>query len=267
MSRRCVPLTRAIRHLFPGWLLLLSFLGGVGSAEPAQVRIAGDSYTPLYQVGDGVNKVKVKGFLLDRYPVTNQDFLSFVKQNPRWQRSRVKRIFADEGYLRHWKGDLDIGQDAGDRAVVNVSWFAAKAYAEWKGQRLPTQDEWEFVARADENSKDATQDPKFHRRILNWYGRPTPNPVPKIGSTYKNVYGVYDLHGLVWEWVGDFNTVLVTGESRQDTGIDRGLYCAGGSVGSTDPSDYAAYMRYAFRSSLNARYTVGNLGFRCAADL
>ena len=153
-----------------------------------------------------------------------------------------------------------------DIAELLVSWFAAKAYAEWKGKRLPTQDEWEYVARADEKSQDATKDPEFHRRVLAWYGKPTPNPPPEVGSGFRNVYGVHDLHGVVWEWVGDFNTVLVTGESRQDSGIDRGLYCAAGAVGSNDPSDYASYMRYAFRSSLNARYTVGNLGFRCASE-
>ena len=150
--------------------------------------------------------------------------------------------------------------------MVHVSWFAARAYAKWRGKRLPTQDEWEFVARSDEVSLDATQKPEFHRRILDTYGRPTPTTLPAVGSLWKNVYGVWDMHGLCWEWVADFNTVLVTGESRQDKGLDRGLFCAGGAVGSTDPSDYAAYMRYAFRSSLKARYTVGNLSFRCAQD-
>lgn len=236
-------------------------------AEPSQALIEGGIYTPLYQIGKVPGPVKVESFLLDRYPVTNGDYLKFVEANPRWRRSKVKRVFADNQYLRHWAGDLDCGQGAAQRPVVNVSWFAARAYARWKGQRLPTQDEWEFTARADEASLDATGKPEFRARILAWYGKPTPEPLPATGTTFENVYGVHDLHGLVWEWVEDFNTVFVTGESREDSGLNRGLFCAAGAVGSSDPSDYAAYMRYAFRSSLKGRYTVGNLGFRCAQDI
>lgn len=228
--------------------------------------VEGGIYTPLYRVGDQV-EVKVASFLLDPYPVTNAQYLDFVKANPKWQRSKIKSVFAESGYLQHWTSDLEFDKGLADRPVVYVSWFAARAYARWQGKRLPTQDEWEFAARADENKIDATRDKAFRERILEWYGRPTPKWPAPVGSTSKSLYGVHDMHGLVWEWVSDFNTVLVTGESRQDTGLDRGLFCAGGVVGSTDPSDYAAYMRYAYRSSLKAAYTVKNLGFRCAKDL
>lgn len=248
-------------------ILALLSLSLLGTAEQAQVIIKGGDYTPLYQVGGQIKKVKVKSFRLDRYQVTNSDYLAFVKANPKWQRSKVKRVFAEEHYLEHWTGDLSFPPEIANSPVVRVSWFAARAYAKWRGKRLPTQDEWEFVARANEGQIDATKDAGFHRRILDFYGKPTPSKLPKVGSVYKNVYGVHDMHGLVWEWVGDFNSVMVTGESRQDSGIDRGLFCAAGAVGGADPSDYAAYMRYAFRSSLQAKYTVGNLGFRCAKDL
>jgi formylglycine-generating enzyme required for sulfatase activity len=76
------------------------------------------------------------------------------------------------------------------------------------------------------------------------------------------VYGISDLHGLVWEWTLDFNSSLVTGESRGDGSLERSLYCGSGAAGAADFEDYAALMRYAFRSSLEARYAVGNLGFR-----
>lgn len=64
----------------------------------------------------------------------------------------------------------------------------------------------------------------------------------------------------------DFNCNLVSGESRGDSSVNKNLYCATGSVGSVDPSGYAALMRYGFRSSLNAKFTLGSLGFRCAVD-
>ena len=59
---------------------------------------------------------------------------------------------------------------------------------------------------------------------------------------------------------------MVTGESRADTGLERDLFCGSGAAGARDPSDYAAFMRAGYRSSLRANYAVPNLGFRCAVD-
>ncbi len=72
------------------------------------------------------------------------------------------------------------------------------------------------------------------------------------------------MHGVVWELVNDFNTALVTGESRGDSQLDKQLFCGAGAESSVDPNDYAAFMRYALRSSYSAHYTVESLGFRCA---
>jgi formylglycine-generating enzyme len=57
------------------------------------------------------------------------------------------------------------------------------------------------------------------------------------------------------------------GDSRSNSAVNRDLFCASGSFGASDKEDYAAFMRFAFRGSLKANYTVGNLGFRCAKNL
>jgi len=82
-----------------------------------------------------------------------------------------------------------------------------------------------------------------------------------------NLHGIRDLHGLVWEWTGDFNSAIVTGDARGDTGLERQLFCGAGSLGAKDTSNYPAFMRFGFRSSFKAGYTVHNLGFRYARDL
>lgn len=240
-----------------GWALFITLLFVATKAMADGVVIPAGIYTNLFK-NEGT--VAVASFELDRHPVTNAEFLEFVRQRPTWQRSQVKSLFADASYLQHWQSDLEPGAGAPSNSpVVNVSWFAARAYAKWNNRRLPTLAEWELAAQADDTNTVTL--------ILAWYGRPVRGPLPPVGSTFANAQGAWDLHGLVWEWVSDFNTALVTGESRADTGLERNLFCGSGALGASSFQDYAAFMRYAFRSSLKANYTVPNLGFRCAKDL
>lgn len=246
-------------------LVLLLALLLLGSGRDTElVPVPGGMMTPFYSVG--TQQVRIGSFGLEAYPVTNAQFLKFVLSHPQWRRSRVKRVFAEEKYLKHWDGDLSFSPELANQPVVNVSWFAARAYAQSLGRRLPSQDEWELAARATETSRDGSSDPAFRQRILAWYGRPTTSLPGSVSGAFRNVYGIYGMHGLVWEWVEDYNTILVSGDSRGDGELDREMYCAAGVSGTTDPGDYAAYMRYGFRSSLKPSYTVANLGFRCAAD-
>jgi sulfatase modifying factor 1 len=228
----------------------------------AMVSIPSGTYIPLYTVDKTPRKVQA--FQLDISPVTKSEFLDFVEKNPRWQRSKISRLFADRSYLNDWKSDTDPGPDLGS-PVTCVSWFAARAYAKEKGKRLPSVDEWEYVAQADATRSDATADDAYTQRILDWYSARPVNPLPSPATLPKNFYGVRAMHGLIWEWSEDFNNAMVTGESRGDSGLERNLFCAGGALSATDVRNYAAFMRYAFRSSLKGNYTTANLGFRCAA--
>lgn len=243
-------------------------------AEPSLtplVEIPGGSWRPFYPGKDEPPEIAVGDYLLEEHAVTNAQYLQFVKANPQWRKSQAIALFADEKYLAHWTGDLAYPAGLDDAPVVHVSWYAARSYARWIGRRLPTLAEWENAARASESAADGSVEEGFSQRILDWYWRVNPSAggmdATPVASTYRNVHGAWDLHGLVWEWVEDFNTALVTGESRGNTGLERDLFCGSGSVGSVDPSDYASFMRYALRSSLDGDYGLKNLGFRCAMDL
>lgn len=206
----------------------------------------------------------VAAFASQPNAVTNNDYLKFVKARPEWRKSRASPLFTDAAYLSHFLSDLKLRRGVrGAAPVTNVSWFAALAYCEHKGLRLPTVNEWEYMAAASESSANASRDPEFLGRILEWYGQPRKGELPAVRSTYRNVYGLYDLHGLIWEWVEDFNSLFVTGESREDSALDKDLFCGSGSLSGGNKENYAAFMRFAFRSSLKGKSAVWNLGFRC----
>ena len=241
-------------------------------------RIPAGSYLPLYGRRNDP-RVRVAAFALDREPVTRGDFLAFVRANPSWRRGAVRPVFAERGYLASWRGDLDpstgsaqVAGNAGDlrRPVTEISWYAAKAYCAAQGKRLPTTDEWEYAAAASETHADAAREPGFVRRLLALYaGRASGGVLPAVGTGFRNVYGVRDLHGLAWEWTLDFNGVLVSDDSREaGSGVgerDHTLFCASAAIGATDPTNYPGFMRYAFRAGLTGRSTIRTLGFRCAS--
>jgi formylglycine-generating enzyme required for sulfatase activity len=253
--------TLAFRLL--GILFLVQTIGF--SQSEGMVYIQGSRYIPLY--GRDSTVVEVKDFEMDVYPVTNTDYVEFVKKYPKWQKSKAIKLFVDNSYLANWKNDMELKDtEKPVSPVTYVSWFAAKDYCECQGKRLPTVDEWEYAAMADETTKDARVKPSYNADILAWYEAPRTNE-NAIGLNPKNVWGIYDLHGLVWEWTLDFNSVLISGESRKDVDKDSNLFCGSAAVNATDLMNYAAFMRYAIRGSLKAKYSMKNLGFRCVKDI
>ncbi len=234
-------------------------------ALDAMVPVSAGSYLPHYSRGR--ERVEVPAFEIDLVAVTRSEYLAFVVAHPEWRKSEVKEIFAASTYLADWTDDLDFGDEALARApVTNVSWFAANAFCEWQGKRLPTTDEWEYVASASETERDATRNVEFLQRALDLHTRRAPT-LP-VGSGFRNAYGVLDLHGVVSEWVLDFNNVMASDDSRAaGGGHDKQLYCAAGGVAATNPSNYAAFLRFATRAGLDGRSTQGSLGFRCARSV
>ncbi|MDD7888031.1 formylglycine-generating enzyme family protein [Flavivirga sp. 57AJ16] len=252
-------------HAFSLLLILIVFQTTLLAQSKSMVYIEGSRYIPLY--GRDSTVVEVKDFEIDIYPVTNAQFKEFLKTNPKWQKSKALKLFTDKSYLFNWKNDFELkDNEAPNSPVTYVSWFAAKDYCECQDKRLPTVDEWEYVAMADETTRDARIKPDYNNQILEWYETPRTNE-NTIGLHPKNVWGVYDMHGLVWEWTLDFNSVLITGESRKDVDKDNNLFCGSAAVNATDLMNYAAFMRYAIRGSLKAKYAMKNLGFRCVKDI
>lgn len=241
-------------------------------ASQKEFLLPSGSYLPFFSPKSSKDKrssddvikkpVTVQSFWMDTYPVSNGDFLEFVKDNPDWRRSKVSRIFADDSYLKHWKGDLSLKTPKDlNRPVIHISWFAAQAYCESLGRELPTTDQWEYAV----NNGGQHQD-QIKQAIIAWYSEPNSKSLPNVKATSANHYGIRALIGVIWEWTLDFNNTMMGSELRNSGIKQEDLFCGAGSLGALDASDYAKFMRYSFRGSLKADYTTANLGFRCARE-
>ena len=237
---------------------------------PEYVTLAGGTFASVLPQGADplvTVPVVIAPFALRATPVTAGEFSAFARAHPEWQRGRAPEVFADKRYLIDWRGPAVLADDAAaSRPVINVSWFAAKAFCEADRARLPTWLEWEYAAAADETRPDARADPTWRQRILNWYARPSAPVLPAVGGV-PNAYGVRDLHGVVWEWVDDFNALFIAGDSRTQGDPDLLKFCGAGAISVIDRDSYAVLMRIALLSSLGAADTTSNLGFRCARPL
>ena len=258
-----------MRRLAALLLCMLPLAGLAAGVAGSYVTLPGGSFRTALKYEDrkGAN-VRVAPFALMKRPVTNAEFLAFVKANPQWRRDRVASVLAEPRYLSHWSGATELGAKAlPQQPVTWVSWFAASAYCEAQGARLATWSEWEYAAAADETRRDARKDSAWRERILAWYSRPSSTALPRAGLQAPNAYGVQDLHGLVWEWTDDYSSLLVDGDNRNQGDNNRAKFCGAGALSMDDRENYAVLMRVAMLSSLEARDATANLGFRCARPL
>jgi formylglycine-generating enzyme len=226
--------------------------------------VSGDEFESVLPIAPGQNRVRVKTFRMDAMPVTNAEFAAFVRAHPKWRRDQAIGLFADNKYLSHWPSHTTPDPKQARQPVTQVSWYAARAYCEARGARLPMWYEWEWAAAASETQADARQDPQWKQQILAWYSRPATDGLPNVGAHTPNIYGVHDLHGLVWEWVEDYNGMLVSGDNRQQSEPDATRFCGPGALTMEQKEHYAILMRIAMLSSMQANYTTETMGFRCA---
>ena len=153
-----------------------------------------------------VHTVYLDAFYMDKYEVTNAQYKEFIDANPEWSKTNIDERFASRPYyLEEWTENM-YPSGKGDHPVVEVSWYAAMAYAKWKGKRLPTEAEWEKAARGGlegqkypwGNSIDPSKANYDHTEDHIGLGSTV-----SVGIYPPNGYGLYDMAGNVSEWCLD----------------------------------------------------------------
>ena len=147
-----------------------------------------------------IHNVFLDAFYIDQFPVTNAQYKEFIDENSQWGIHDIPEKYCDVDYLKHWQGSGHRKSEA-DHPVINVSWYAAMAYAQWRGKRLPTEAEWEKAARGGVNGKkypwgDVADSTKAN---YDWNVGGTSS----VGEYLPNGYDLYDMCGNVWEWCLD----------------------------------------------------------------
>jgi len=172
---------------------------------PAGEFEMGGSDNEAFNDEQPVHTVFVDAFYMDKYPVTNAQFKAFVDVNPQWNKPQGLSKFLPakhhDGYLlHHWHRNNYLEGQA-NHPVVHISWYAAMAYAEWIGKRLPTEAEWEKAARGGLVGKKYPWGDLIDTTKAN-FGKNIGSTTP-IGEYPANEFGLYDMSGNVWEWCLD----------------------------------------------------------------
>jgi formylglycine-generating enzyme required for sulfatase activity len=221
------------------------------------------------------HQVKIDSFYLDKYEVTNADFKKFLDKNPGWQKDKIPAEFHNGKYLQDWNG-RNFPDKKSKFPVVFVSWYAAVAYCQSLGKRLPTEAEWEYAARGGLSGQQFPWGNEMPDKTRANFGAGELGAATTVGIYPANGYGLFDMAGNVWEFLADewglyltatepqINPVtggdFFTGDSYRQVKTRRAL--RGGSYGGAPIN-----LRVTYRDSHLPHNAGDHVGFRCAQNV
>lgn len=252
----------------------------------------------LYQDEHPLHKRKLASFWIDKYEVTNIDYLAFVSMTrapepQHWIQSaynvssarlasfdveKLRRVAVD-----YFQLDMDTTvmdkqallremvkkQQSMDRVpVTSVTWYDADAYCKWRGARLPTEAEWEKAARG-EKAYEFPWGNNWSPEYLNT-GENVDNEegVVAVGSFPRNKspYGAYDMAGNVAEWVQDWYQGY-PGSMQVNKDFGETMKVTRGGAGGVGHYSLSVFFRSASRGPNPPGVATEDTGFRCAMSM
>lgn len=260
--------------------------------EPKSIPISGGLYTMGYHGDDfsydielPEHKVYLNDYRIDAFPVTNQQYLSFIEDGG----YEDFKYWLSDGWeavkKNNWKAPMYWEKEGGrwktrnfqgkqkinpNEPVCHVSFYEADAYCRWAGKRLPTEAEWEKAC--------CWNEAKMRKTVFPWGNEPPNDTNANLLESYlwrcseigsypngKSSYGCYQMLGDVWEWTAsEFNAYpgFKTGFAEyNDKWFTNQKVLRGGSFGTPKRSIRGSYRNF-FR--LDERWLFS--GFRCAED-
>ena len=136
-----------------------------------------------------IHSVRItQDFFLGKYPVTNEEYARFLEEKghdepAEWSERRFNQP---------------------QQPVVGVSWDDAQAFCQWAQCRLPTEAEWEYAYRAGTTTAFSFGDDESELTKFAWYDKNSKTQSQTVGSKKPNPWGLYDMHGNVYEWCQDW---------------------------------------------------------------
>lgn len=264
---------------FEGGLFQLGY-DATSGGRPTAV----DSHSFAFDNEKPAHQVFLQDYALDRAPVSNGEFLQFIKdggyQNFRWWFSEGWAAVNGEHWQAplywehpdgHWMirdfSGLHPAESKANEPVCHVSFFEASAFAKWAGKRLPTEAEWEKAAIGNEHRDFPWGHEPVDESRANLFENGLWAPAA-IGSfpTGANDSGCQQLLGDVWEWTTSDYVPYPGFKSEFDEYNDKWFVnqkvLRGGSFATPQ-----LHIRSTYRNFFHTNERWMTSGFRCAKDL
>ena len=225
-----------------------------------------------------VHFVTLDSFEMSIYEVTNTHYITYLTEalasgdiiatsssvtgvSGDWSGKEYLDLDDDDCDIDYSGGTFTIRDNRENHPVIEVTWYGAKAFAEYYGLDLPTEAEWEYACRAGTETIYYSGNSESDLYRAGWYEGNADDWTHPIGQKEPNAWGLYDMLGNVFEWCNDWydSAYYSISPSSNPTGPETGTICV---IRSGSWGIEAYHCRSASRTYYWPDNSSSSLGFR-----